>query len=67
MAPVAREALRSLRRVSIRQVHDELRVIYDTGHDIPRDGMIKESLSWLDRFRGSQVEDVKFNLITLCR
>jgi eukaryotic-like serine/threonine-protein kinase len=28
------------------------RVIYDTGHDIPRTEMIKESLDWLDRYLG---------------
>jgi cephalosporin-C deacetylase-like acetyl esterase len=28
------------------------RIIYDTGHDIPRTEMIKESLDWLDRYLG---------------
>jgi hypothetical protein len=28
------------------------RVVYDTGHDIPRTEMIKESLNWLDRYFG---------------
>jgi len=28
------------------------RVIYATGHDIPRDQMIKETLDWLDRYLG---------------
>jgi cephalosporin-C deacetylase-like acetyl esterase len=28
------------------------RVVYDTGHDIPRPEMIKESLNWLDRYLG---------------
>jgi serine/threonine protein kinase/formylglycine-generating enzyme required for sulfatase activity/cephalosporin-C deacetylase-like acetyl esterase len=28
------------------------RVIYETGHDIPRDQMIKETLDWLDRYLG---------------
>ena len=28
------------------------RVVYDTGHDIPRTEMIKESLNWLDRYLG---------------
>jgi formylglycine-generating enzyme required for sulfatase activity/cephalosporin-C deacetylase-like acetyl esterase len=28
------------------------RVIYQTGHDIPRDQMIKETLDWLDRYLG---------------
>ena len=29
------------------------RVVYDTGHDIPRvDDIYKESLDWLDRFQG---------------
>ena len=31
---------------------DKRRVVYDTGHDIPRTGMIKESLNWLDRYLG---------------
>jgi serine/threonine protein kinase/cephalosporin-C deacetylase-like acetyl esterase len=31
------------------QIH---RVIYATGHDIPRDQMIKETLDWLDRYLG---------------
>jgi hypothetical protein len=28
------------------------RVVYETGHDIPRIEMIKESLNWLDRYLG---------------
>jgi serine/threonine protein kinase/formylglycine-generating enzyme required for sulfatase activity/cephalosporin-C deacetylase-like acetyl esterase len=28
------------------------RVVYDTGHDIPRSEMIKETLDWLDRYLG---------------
>jgi eukaryotic-like serine/threonine-protein kinase len=28
------------------------RVLYDTGHDIPRTEMIKESLNWLDHYLG---------------
>jgi len=28
------------------------RVLYDTGHDIPRTEMIKETLNWLDRYLG---------------
>lgn len=28
------------------------RVMYQTGHDIPRDQMIKETLEWLDRYLG---------------
>jgi pimeloyl-ACP methyl ester carboxylesterase len=28
------------------------RVVYDSGHDIPRNEMIKESLDWLDRYLG---------------
>lgn len=28
------------------------RVVYDTGHDIPRAEMIKETLNWLDRYLG---------------
>ena len=28
------------------------RVVYDTGHDIPRTEMIKESLNYLDRYLG---------------
>lgn len=31
---------------------DKRRVVYDTGHDIPRDEMIKETLNWLDRYLG---------------
>ena len=29
------------------------RVVYDTGHDVPRTDMIKESLNWLDKYLGS--------------
>ena len=29
------------------------RVVYDTGHDVPRTEMIKESLNWLDQYLGS--------------
>jgi eukaryotic-like serine/threonine-protein kinase len=28
------------------------RVIYDTGHDVPRTELIKESLNWLDKYLG---------------
>ncbi len=28
------------------------RVVYDTGHDVPRPEMIKESLNWLDKYLG---------------
>jgi cephalosporin-C deacetylase-like acetyl esterase len=28
------------------------RVVYDTGHDIPRNELIKETLNWLDRYLG---------------
>jgi eukaryotic-like serine/threonine-protein kinase len=28
------------------------RVVYDSGHDIPRSEMIKETLNWLDRYLG---------------
>ena len=31
---------------------DKRRVVYDTGHDIPRAEMIKETLNWLDRYLG---------------
>jgi hypothetical protein len=31
---------------------DKRRVIYETGHNIPRNEMIKESLDWLDRYLG---------------
>lgn len=29
------------------------RVVYDTGHDIPRTEIIKETLNWLDKYLGS--------------
>ncbi len=28
------------------------RVVYDTGHDVPRTEMIKESLNWIDKYLG---------------
>jgi eukaryotic-like serine/threonine-protein kinase len=28
------------------------RVVYETGHDIPRNDLIKETLEWLDRYLG---------------
>ncbi len=28
------------------------RVLFDTGHDLPRTGIIKETLNWLDRYLG---------------
>lgn len=28
------------------------RVLYDTGHDIPRNELLKEALDWLDRYLG---------------
>jgi len=31
---------------------DKRRVVYETGHNIPRNEMIKESLDWLDRYLG---------------
>jgi hypothetical protein len=32
---------------------DMRRVMYDTGHDIPRTEMIKETLNWLDKYLGT--------------
>jgi cephalosporin-C deacetylase-like acetyl esterase len=29
------------------------RVVYETGHDIPRNELIKETLDWLDRYLGA--------------
>jgi len=31
---------------------DKRRIVYDTGHDIPRNEEIKETLKWLDRYLG---------------
>jgi eukaryotic-like serine/threonine-protein kinase len=31
---------------------DKRRLVYDTGHDIPRPEMIKETLNWLDKYLG---------------
>jgi hypothetical protein len=28
------------------------RVVYECGHDIPRNELIKETLNWLDRYLG---------------
>jgi len=28
------------------------RLVYDTGHDIPRTEVIKETLNWLDQYLG---------------
>jgi len=28
------------------------RIVYDTGHDIPKADEMKESLNWLNRFQG---------------
>ncbi len=30
----------------------KLRVLFDSGHDLPRTGIIKETLNWLDRYLG---------------
>jgi len=30
----------------------KLRIVYETGHDIPRNEQIKETLDWLDRYLG---------------
>jgi dienelactone hydrolase len=32
---------------------DKRRVVYDTGHNIPRPEMIRESLDWLDKYLGA--------------
>ncbi len=32
--------------------HDKRHVVYETGHNIPRDELIKETLDWLDRYLG---------------
>jgi len=32
------------------------RVVYDTGHNIPRPELIKESLDWLDQYMGKTQE-----------
>jgi hypothetical protein len=31
---------------------DKRRVAYDTGHNIPRPDLIRESLNWLDKYLG---------------
>ena len=31
---------------------DKRRVMYDTGHNLPRNEMIKETLDWLDKYLG---------------
>ena len=31
---------------------DKRRVVYDTGHNIPRPELIRESLEWLDKYLG---------------
>jgi hypothetical protein len=31
---------------------DKRRVTYDTGHNIPRPDLIRESLNWLDKYLG---------------
>jgi dienelactone hydrolase len=33
-------------------MNDKRRVIYDTGHNIPRPDLIRESLDWLDKYLG---------------
>jgi cephalosporin-C deacetylase-like acetyl esterase len=33
-------------------IEHKRRVVYDTGHDIPRNEEIKETLNWLDRYLG---------------
>jgi dienelactone hydrolase len=35
------------------RAEDKRRVVYNTGHDIPRTEMIKESLNWLDHYLGT--------------
>ena len=37
------------------------RVVYDTGHNIPRPDLIRESLDWLDKQLG-QIEDALCNV-----
>ena len=31
---------------------DKRRVVYETGHNIPRPDLIRESLDWLDKYLG---------------
>jgi hypothetical protein len=31
---------------------DKRRVVYDSGHNIPRPDLIRESLDWLDKYLG---------------
>lgn len=31
---------------------DKRLILYDTGHDIPYSEIVKETLSWLDRYLG---------------
>jgi hypothetical protein len=31
---------------------DKRRVVYETGHNIPRNELIKETLDWLDHYQG---------------
>jgi hypothetical protein len=32
--------------------NNKRRIVYDTGHNIPRPELIRESLVWLDRYLG---------------
>lgn len=33
--------------------NDKRRVVYETGHNIPRPDLIRESLNWLDKHLGT--------------
>ena len=39
-----------------RELGQKRRVVYDTGHNIPRPELIRESLEWLDKYRDKPLE-----------
>ena len=49
--PVETSQLPMFRMLGPPKAHKR-RVVYETGHNIPRNEMIKETLDWLDRYLG---------------
>ena len=49
--PVDSSQLPMFRLLGTPKVHKR-RVVYETGHNIPRNELIKETLDWLDRYLG---------------
>ena len=49
----ARTLRKTRSRSTVRAGEHKRRVVYETGHNIPRPELIKETLGWLDKYFGT--------------